>query len=850
MSALLDTVGKITGILGKISELTSSYNESMRLMGGLSGALAVLTEFIQRRVGEDNEVDPQAMRSMVETLDAIEGKIDEIHALLGKRWLCVPYGKWYVYGSPLLAPCAGRIGSTKIIKQLNDLQGDLDGDIKFLELQMMANAVRSLSDISNVQAAIIGAFRNREARGFWISSFGESFAVGQNALAERLVGVVRETRDVQNDSGKSKSATLCAYVAACLARAAEVDVRAFADAVGEGPVEALIEGAVGGAARSVLVPGHYGPVTCLCSKGGFLVSGGRDGTVKVFALSESGVPVLRSTLVGHNDAVTCVDVCDSEALVVSGSSDGFIRTWSLYGGEEVDCFSVVSGVRSVSCTASEIVYACEGPAMSINVRDARSGRIVSKMYGHAGGVTSLAADGGTVFSSGADRAVRKWSIAGNASAAAVPQAHSVAIKFVVRHPEFVASVSNRDVRFYAADDLADAGARVRLCENTAGRGEVRGACALRGRACVVLATSEPFAEAANARLHAVYPGAGQGAGHHTPVRTDPGESPVSVASGGDAVYVGFSSGAVRWYALEDGGFVLRGEVGSAVRGTNPVLAEAGSALPLLANRGESVASAHPPDVVTFHGSGRRRRLPGPATALSATETEDAGWAVGCGGRLLVYDAAGENERAFGVEGEIAHVLSSPIRQRMFLDSRKKPNVRTISVFDSATGEANDLVNEPCPASKTCAPCLVLDDRYLVWPGYFDGTLSVLDTMELRSFEPVGYSRLEVDPVSDIASSRAWFVTLHGKLDTLLWNGVKEGPSRRLNTFRDPVASLAVSPGGGKLVAGCSDGTVHVEDEETETYVDHSLGPVSVVVAGDSTVYSMGAEGSLVRRVIN
>ena len=53
--------GQVTDILGRIASLTSEYEESMRLLDGLSGALGVMTDFLHRRSGDGADISPQAM---------------------------------------------------------------------------------------------------------------------------------------------------------------------------------------------------------------------------------------------------------------------------------------------------------------------------------------------------------------------------------------------------------------------------------------------------------------------------------------------------------------------------------------------------------------------------------------------------------------------------------------------------------------------------------------------------------------------------------------------------------------------------------------------------------------------
>ena len=839
---LSPTVDRITGILGKIAELTSSYNEAMRLMGGLSGALVVLTEFVQRRIGDGNEVDPQAFGHLTGTLAAIEEKIDEIHATLGKRWGCFPYGKWYVYGAPLAAPCFGRAGSTKLIKQLTDLEGDLSGDIKFLELQMTANAVQSLSALSRVQAAVSSVFAGQEARDFWLSSFGEEFYTSQDAVAAKLAAVVRQVHGQHSDSGLSKAARLCAFLAADMARAATVSARAFAARVGDRPVAEWVSGEVGGRARAVLLPGHHGAVTCMASAASTLVTGGLDSTVKVFSVSEQGVPILRSTMVGHNDPVTGVDVCPSRSAVVSGARDGFVRVWSLYTGEPLKVYPASGSVSHLACSdAGHVFYSCDAPSMSVAVRDVLTGDVVAKKYGHVGGVTGMAA-GRTLLTGGADRSLKEWSLAQDGALARVPQVHPTAVRFVLRCRHFAASVSDNEIRFYSPDTLAPDGEAVRLREKVGGGGSVVAAGVLEALGCVAAVTTEAFGDLANARLRAAFPGGG--APLDTPLRTDAKEAPTAMACMGATAYVGFSTGSIRWYSADPvSGFREMGAVGPAGAGSEPLLAGRGAA-PLMASSGEAAVTAHPAGGLVLHPSGARVALPAAATALAPAEDGD-GWLAAHGRSIAVLDGDGAPVRTIEVGTEVAGIQSSRTRRKVFVDLRRKHGARSVAVLDTASGLVNDLVSEPLSRQTPCAPRLVLHDRFLVWPGYFDGTLAVLDTVDLRTLEPVKYSHLEVDPVSCIASAASWFVTLHGGLDVLLWNDAKAPPLRHLQTFRNPISSIAVSP-SEKIIAGCCDGSVFVDADGEEVYVDHAVGPVAVSPGAGSGFFSVGVEGSLVR----
>jgi WD40 repeat protein len=813
--------GQVTDILGRIASLAAEYEESMRLLNGLSGALGVMTEFLQRRVGEGVEISPRAMSHALKTLEAIRSKVEEIHALLGKRFLGFGVGRWYVYGAPLFGSCLGRAGSSRIVKQLADLQSELANDIKFLELQMTASAVDSLSAISASRANLARAFGSRDAREFWMSNFQDEYSVDQEEFSARLARV------------RPECAKLCAYLAADLARRGIVDVSDFARGVGETGMDAWIESSVRGSARTVLVPGHYGPVAVMAARDGYLVTGGEDSTVNVFALSDKGVPVHRVVLVGHSGPVTCLSLSVEDGAVASGSSDGCVRTWCLYSGDAREVRRVGSEVTALEFAAGVLVYTCLPPSMSIDVREARSGEFRCKLYGHSGGVSSLALDGDRLFSSGADRSVKQWTLSGRCETAMVPQAHSTSIRRILLHEHFVASVSGRDVRFYDPRDIRTECLTVRVCDPSgADRRFVHASCVSDAARCVVLAT----AGKSGSRLHAVFPKDRGGVRFETRVA---GCRTCSVASGKDVVYVGLRDGAILWYSITESGFVRVGSVASATEGTSPVLVRSG-AMPILACSDEDAVIAYPPDRLAFHPCGKTEVFEEPVTAVARCDDGD-GWVVACGGYLLLYDALGVRRGLVEVGGFVASIRCSAIQRKMYVDVERAPNVRTILVCDSSGNVSDDSVCESCPADTTCGASLVLEDRYLVWPSGEEGFLSVMDASSLRKIAPVRFSDVDVDPVTAVAGLALTFFTLHGGLDVLMWSDVASAPTRRFKTFESPIASMAVVP-GGRLVAGGAEGMVFAE----ECREDHALGPVCVSACPTSGFFSIGVEGSLVR----
>jgi WD40 repeat protein len=843
-------IESVTCILGQISDLNSEYGEAVRLMEGLSGGLHVMLSFVERRINDQNPVDPVAMSHLENTLGSISRLIEEIRVALRRKIGCFHYGEWLVYGAPLLNGCLGKAGSTKFVKRLHDAEGDLNGTIKFLELQMTASAVSALSVMSNDKAAIVEMFGNAETRKFWTSNFGELFSVHQKEFAAALIKEARRALGDDrwsNDSSLSRSYTYCAYLAADIARSAVVDARALAAAAGEKTVAEWLVAGLDGKARTALLPGHHGAVTCMACGSGHLVTGGSDGTVKIFALVD-GKPTHSCTLIGHNDPVTCVSVSDSE--IASGSVDGFIRVWSLHDGFPKACYPVSTAVRSVSCYGALVAFSCESPEMCITVKRMDTGVTVNKLHGHAGGVRSLTFAGyDSVFSVGADRCLKEWSPDNAVYVRCVTQAHSNSVEHVLHHEDFVATVTNKDVRFYDPKFVSSAsgGFVAKIGSSHEGHSSVLAACVVRPLGAVVLAMREALGAMFASRLVTVFHADGGEVRFET-LPTYRSDYPTSLSASENTVFAGMESGQIVWYDATEEGLVPRGSIGSARQGSPPSLrdSEPAARAPLLVSGQNCVATAGQKDEMRFHFGGDRSVVRESASALCWYER---GWAAACGKALRLYDERGRLMNTFDLFGTAASLQW--VNNKFLADVRVAGgDSRIICEIDASTGRTVDLTREPC-ARDAPGAALVLGDRYLAWPGYFEGSLSAMDTRVLSVVDSVRYDNVDIDPITIVCGvgSSACFVTVHGGLDLLLWKDMS-GPVRRLTTFAEPVTSLFISSDDADVVAGLADGSVvATSGASSKVFVDHALGGAAVAPSPGG-FYSVGSEGSLVCRSLH
>ena len=66
-------------------------------------------------------------------------------------------------------------------------------------------------------------------------------------------------------------------------------------------------------------------------------TGGRDGQVKLWDLDISDLNV---TLQGHSMKVTCIDITENHAYVVSGSDDKTLCVWTVDEGDLMTTYNV------------------------------------------------------------------------------------------------------------------------------------------------------------------------------------------------------------------------------------------------------------------------------------------------------------------------------------------------------------------------------------------------------------------------------------------------------------------------------------------------------------------------------
>lgn len=112
-------------------------------------------------------------------------------------------------------------------------------------------------------------------------------------------------------------------------------------------------------------------------------------------------------LQGHTDGVMCIQYCDANNIVMTGSYDKTVRIWSLDTGEEIrQLTGHTRCVRALQFDNAKLVTGAMDHTLKI--WDWHNGRCIRTLEGHTGGVLSLHFDSRLLASGSTDCTIRIW----------------------------------------------------------------------------------------------------------------------------------------------------------------------------------------------------------------------------------------------------------------------------------------------------------------------------------------------------------------------------------------------------------------------------------------------------------
>ena len=170
-----------------------------------------------------------------------------------------------------------------------------------------------------------------------------------------------------------------------------------------------------GTAAPRVLTGHDGPVNAVAvsADGQAAVSGGLDGTVGVWDLAGTAAP---RVLTGHVARVNAVAVSADGRIAVSGGRDGTVGVWDLAGTAAPRVLTGHDGPVNAVAVSADGQAAVSGGGVdgTVGVWDLAGTAAPRGLTGHVGRVNAVAvsADGQAAVSSGFDRTVQVWDLAG------------------------------------------------------------------------------------------------------------------------------------------------------------------------------------------------------------------------------------------------------------------------------------------------------------------------------------------------------------------------------------------------------------------------------------------------------
>ena len=95
---------------------------------------------------------------------------------------------------------------------------------------------------------------------------------------------------------------------------------------------------------------------------------------------------------GHTNGVTCLQMCEAERILATGSYDNTIKTWNIDSGEEGRTMrGHTSGIRCLQFDSTKLISG--GLDRTVKVWNWRSGELLSTLTRHSNGIVGLHFDG-------------------------------------------------------------------------------------------------------------------------------------------------------------------------------------------------------------------------------------------------------------------------------------------------------------------------------------------------------------------------------------------------------------------------------------------------------------------------
>ena len=563
----------------------------------------------------------------------------------------------------------------------------------------------------------------------------------------------------------------------------------------------------GGSLQRTLT-GHHGEVhtVAVSADGRCAVSGGRDGTVRVWDLDAGK---LRHTLTGHDGEVRAVVVSFDGRRAVSGGSDGTVRVWDLDAGKlRHTLIGPNAWVMGVAVSADGGRAVSGGDDKTVRVWDLDAATLLHTLEGHDGGVWAVAvsADGRRAVSGGDDGTVRVWDLQAGTSLHTLT-GHDRRVRAVAVNADGSRAVSGGDDKTVRVWDLDS---RTLLHTLRSHDGEVH--------AVAVSADRWGAISGGTDRTVRVWD-LDSGTLLHTLEGHDGGVWAVAISTDGRRAVSGGHDGTVRVWDLE-----AVGEPRDTLEGRDPLV----WAVAVSADGRRAVGGC-------FGGAVRVWDLHAGTLLHTLTSYDIWVWAVAVSadGRRAVSGGHDATVRVWDLEaGTVLHVLTGHDGE-VWAAAVSADGRRAVSGGDDGTVRVWDLEAGTLLHTLTghdgrvWAVAVSADGRRAVSGGH-DGTVRMWDVVTgnpIASRRPK-QARRRLQPIMESHDGGVWAVAVSadgrravsgGDDGTVRVWDLEAGTVLHALTGHDGgVWAVAVSADGRRAVSGGDDGTVRVWDLEAGT----------------------------------
>jgi WD40 repeat protein len=349
---VLSVCGKVLGTLNRLAE---TYDDVGRKASSLSGSLVLVTEFVKLRIGSSNPLDSQLSHDITGMLIRLDETLRKIER---KRSTVLSRACFFASGVLGLS----TIGMNKALRDLQDIECDMNDKLNILKMDMMSNNNAILSMMAGVH------YDNPDSpKIFWYRSFRDKEWVSTEQFAEALMRTHGCAREVSQ------------YMSSTLSEQGVVHLERFLSAVPpDGDVTSWVRNDHPNTlARTVHIPGHVGRITSIATVGNMLITASVDCTLKVF--DQGDTLVLKHVMIGHEQRINDFCTFDGVSALVSVSDDSTLRVWNLETGEQRTRVILKDVPHRVRCVDGEtVLYLNLDTVFPFVLVNACTGRVVRR----------------------------------------------------------------------------------------------------------------------------------------------------------------------------------------------------------------------------------------------------------------------------------------------------------------------------------------------------------------------------------------------------------------------------------------------------------------------------------------